>query len=141
MRNIAERTMLLRGHVALPGGLPLETEEFQNSWSFVLSGDTPWLDKELRARGLHFIRSAKGLAEGGVGQTSQTAIASALERALRHVNSHFNAAGLGIFRSSNIRGSSPFRSKSTPIRFRIRRTRFYVLEQLPRWIYAHTGCE
>lgn len=96
MCNIAERTMLLRGHAALPTGLALETEEFQNSWSFVLSGDTSWLDNELRARGWHFIRIAKGLVNGGVGQTSQKAIASALERALRHVNERFNAAEVGF---------------------------------------------
>ena len=96
MCNIAERTMLLRGHVALPTGLALETEEFQNSWSFVLSGDTSWLDNELRARGWHFIRIAKGLVNGGVGQTSQKAIASALERALCHVNERFNTAEVGF---------------------------------------------
>jgi|SRR5271157_827008 len=92
MRNIAELTMLLRGHVELPDNLDLVTEEFQEGWSFLGSGDARWLDKEVRARGWHCIWIAEGMLRSGVGKTSQEAIAGALKLALRQVNGRFNAA-------------------------------------------------
>ena len=92
MRKIAELTMLLRGRVELPANLNLVTEEFQEGWSVVQSGDTHWLDKEIRQRGWHFIWIGEGSRRGGVGQTSQEAIASALKLALRRVSERFNAA-------------------------------------------------
>jgi hypothetical protein len=92
MRDIAELTMLLRGRVELPETLNLETEEFQEGWNFVRSGDTHWLDKEIRLRGWHFMWIGEGSRRGGVGQTSQEAIASALKLALRRVSECFNAA-------------------------------------------------
>jgi hypothetical protein len=92
MREIAELTMLLRGRVKLPDDLNLVTEEFQEGWSFVQSGDTHWLDKEIRRHGWHFMWIGEGSLRSGVGQTSQEAIAGALKLALRHVNGCFNAA-------------------------------------------------
>ena len=92
MRKIAELTMLLRGRVELPANLNLVTEEFQEGWSFVQSGDTHWLDKEIRQRGWHFMWIGEGSRRGGVGQTSQEAIAGALKLALRRVSERFNAA-------------------------------------------------
>ncbi len=92
MRNIAELTMLIREHVELPGDLSLETEEFREGWSFVQSGDTHWLDKEIRRRGWHFMWIGEGSRRGGVGKTSQDAIAGALKLALRRVSECFNAA-------------------------------------------------
>jgi len=92
MQKIAELTMLLRGRVELPANLNLVTEEFQEGWSVVQSGDTHWLDKEIRQRGWHFIWIGEGSRRGGVGQTSQEAIASALKLALRRVSERFNAA-------------------------------------------------
>ncbi|MFY9938193.1 MAG: hypothetical protein WAK33_15045 [Silvibacterium sp.] len=92
MRNIAELTILLRGRVELPDNLNLATEEFQEGWSFVQSGDTHWLDKEIRRRGWHFIWIGEGSRRSGVGQTSQEAIAGALKLALRSVSGCFNAA-------------------------------------------------
>jgi hypothetical protein len=92
MREISEHTMLLRGRVEVPGDLSLVTEEFKEGWSFVQSGDTHWLDKEIRRRGWHFMWIGEGSRRGGVGQTSQEAIASALKLALRHVSERFNAA-------------------------------------------------
>jgi len=49
MRSIVERAMLIRGSVRLPGDLELETEAFGEGLSFVQSGDSHWLDKEIRA--------------------------------------------------------------------------------------------
>ena len=92
MRKIAELTMLLRGRVELPANLNLVTEEFQEGWSFVQSGDTHWLDKEIRRRGWHFMWIGEGSRRGGVGQTPQKAIAGALKLALRRVSERFNAA-------------------------------------------------
>lgn len=92
MRDIVELTMLLRGRVELPGDLRLVTEEFREGWSFVQSGDTHWLDKEVRTRGWHFIWISEGLIRGGVGRTSEEAIAGALKLALRRVSAGFNAA-------------------------------------------------
>jgi hypothetical protein len=92
MRNIAELTMLLRGRVALPDNLRLKTEEFREGWNVVQSGDTHWLDREIRRGGWHFIRIGEGSLRGGVGQTSQEAIAGALKLALRRVSERFNAA-------------------------------------------------
>ena len=92
MPNIAERTMLLRGSIALPDDLKLVTAEFQEGWNSVQSGDTHWLDKQIRKCGWHFIWIAEGSLKGGVGQTSQEAIASALKLALRRVRERYNAA-------------------------------------------------
>jgi|HubBroStandDraft_6_1064221.scaffolds.fasta_scaffold157420_2 hypothetical protein len=92
MREISELTMLLRGRVEVPGDLSLVTEEFQEGWSFVQSGDTHWLNKEIRLRGWHFMWIGEGSRRGGVGQTSQEAIAGALKLALRRVGDCFNAA-------------------------------------------------
>ena len=63
MRKIAELTMLLRGRVELPDDLNLVTEEFQEGWSFVQSGDTHWLDKEIRRRGWHFMWIGEGITQ------------------------------------------------------------------------------
>ena len=54
--------MLLRGQVALPDGLAVETEEFRNTWSFVLTGDTSWFGKELRARFAHCYETGRDAA-------------------------------------------------------------------------------
>ena len=92
MRKITERTMLLRGHVELPDELNLVTEDFQEGWNFVQSGDTHWLDKEIRRRGWHFMWIGEGSRRSGVGTTSQEAIASAVKLGLRRVSERFNAA-------------------------------------------------
>src|ERR1700756_4485177 len=92
MSKITELTMLVRGHVELPDSLNLATEEFQEGWSFVQSGDTHWLDKELRRRGWHFMWIGEGSLRSCVGKTSQEAIAGALKLALRRVSERFNAA-------------------------------------------------
>jgi hypothetical protein len=92
MRNIAELTMLVRERIELPDNLKLVTEEFREGWNFVVSGDAPWLDKEIRTRGWHFIWIAERMLRSGVGKTSQEAIAGALKLALRRVSERFNAA-------------------------------------------------
>ena len=92
MGKIAKRTMLLRGHIELPDNLTLATEEFREGWNIVRSGGARLLDREVRGRGWHFIRIGEGSLRGGVGQTSQEAIAGALKLALRCLSERFNAA-------------------------------------------------
>jgi hypothetical protein len=92
MRDIAALTMFLRDYIDLPDGLTIGTKEFREGWNLVCSGDVQWLDKKIRARGWHFIWIAESLRRGGVGKTSQEAIASALKSTLRHVGARFNAA-------------------------------------------------
>jgi len=92
MCDIAELTVLLRERVELPDQFTFLTEEFREGWSFALSGDALWMDKQIRTRGWHFIRIDEGSLKSGVGQTSQDATSSALKMALRCVDPRFNAA-------------------------------------------------
>ena len=114
MCNIIERAMLIRGSVRLPGDLELVTEEFGEGWSFVQSGDSHWLDKEIRARGWHFIWIAEARLRTGVGKTEQKATASALKVALRRVSERFNAAQVGHFEVSKYPGFFLARVKIYP---------------------------
>jgi hypothetical protein len=91
MRIIAESNMLLRDQIELPNGLKLATEEFRDGWSFVRTRNAPTLKKKIQTRGWSFIKIADGSLRSGVGDTSQLAISSALELALRHISEHFNA--------------------------------------------------
>jgi len=91
MCMIAEKNMLLRARVELPAGLKLATEEFREGWNFVRSGDARRLEKKIQTRGWNFIKIADGLQKSGVGETSQEAIASALNLALRRMRAQFNA--------------------------------------------------
>jgi hypothetical protein len=92
MGNIAELTVLLRGHIDLPDSLKLATEEFREGWNIVRSGGARRLDREIRRRGWCSIRIGEGSLRSGVGQTSQEAIAGALKLALRCLSDRFNAA-------------------------------------------------
>jgi hypothetical protein len=117
MRNIVELAMLIRGSVRLPGNLELVTEELGEGWSFVQSGDSHWLDKEIRVRGWHFNWIAEELLRSGVGKTSQEAIASALKLALRRVRGRFNAARVEHFGVTKYPGFFLARVKIIRIRF------------------------
>jgi hypothetical protein len=76
------------------------TEEFGEGWNFVQSGDTHWLDREIRRRGWHFVWIGEGSLRSGVRKTAQAAIPRALKLALRRVNPGFNAAN--IYRMESI---------------------------------------
>lgn len=94
MQNIAELTVLTRVTAELPNGLSIETEDFQEGWSFVRSGNVHRLDKAIRGCGWHFILIAEPSQRGGVGQTEQAAIASGLKLVLRRVSPRFNAVNI-----------------------------------------------
>ncbi|MGD0892025.1 MAG: hypothetical protein ABR923_10860 [Terracidiphilus sp.] len=91
MRTIAELNLLLHEQIQLPDGLKLETEEFREGWSFVKRSNARRLEKRVLKSGWNFIRIGDGSLRSGVGDTSQEAIASALNQALRRVSTHFNA--------------------------------------------------
>jgi hypothetical protein len=69
----------------------------------VQSGDSHWLDKEIRARGWHFIDCGRAV-EKWVGTTAQEAIASTMKGALRRVSERFNAAQVGHLEVSKYPG-------------------------------------
>jgi hypothetical protein len=91
MRNIAELNMLLRVRAELPEGLELATDDFREGWRFVRKIDAHRLEKKVRTRGWHLVRSTDESLRSGVGQTSQEAVAGALKLALRRVGEYFNA--------------------------------------------------
>src|SRR5580698_1308864 len=94
MQDIAEHTVLSRVTAELPNGLRIVTEVFQEGWNIIRSGDVHRLDKAIRGCGWHFVWIAEPSQRGGVGQTEQAAIASALKLALRRVSPKFNAANI-----------------------------------------------
>jgi hypothetical protein len=91
MRTIAELNVLLRERIELPVGMKLATEEFNEGWMFMLTGDAPRLKRKIQARGWNFVRIADGSLRSGVGDTSEEAIANGLKLALRHISAQFNA--------------------------------------------------
>lgn len=92
MYKIGECKILLRAHVELPLSFKLTTEEFHDGWDLVRTGNAERLRGKARTLGWAFVKSDNGLLQGGVGQTSQLAIASAVKLALRRVSECFNAA-------------------------------------------------
>lgn len=97
MREIIDRTILIRGSVRLPDDLEFVMEEFGEGWSCVYSGDSKWLDEQIGAHGWHFIRTNEEVSSTGVGETTHEAIVSALKLALRRVSDHFNASQVQHF--------------------------------------------
>lgn len=94
MQDITELTVLSRVTVTLPHNFRIATEDFQEGWNFVRSGDVHWLDKKVRKCGWHFLWIAEPSQRGGVGRTAQAAIAGALRLALRRVSPGFNVANV-----------------------------------------------
>lgn len=91
MYAIAETNMLIRARVELPEGMTLTTQKFREGWDFVGIRDSRLLERKLLKKEWKFIKITDGWLTSGVGETTQAAIASALNLALRHVNPHFNA--------------------------------------------------
>lgn len=91
MCDIATPNLLLRAGVELPRNLKLPTEEFQEGWDLSRS-DVFRLEKRILNRGWSFIRVAGGPQSYGVGDTSQEAVANALQNALRRLSKSVNAA-------------------------------------------------
>jgi len=95
MQLITELVVLLRRRSELPPGLKLKTDTFGEGWEFVRSGGVPQLEKKIRMREWHFIRTADESRQFGVGETAQQAIANALLLALLHTRPRFNGVEVG----------------------------------------------
>jgi hypothetical protein len=91
MFSLIESNVLLRKQAELPMGFKVATAEFRDGWSLMRSGGAVRLGRKIRARGWNLIGIPAGALRSGVGDTSQTAIASALIQALRQVDSQANA--------------------------------------------------
>jgi hypothetical protein len=91
MFSLTESNVLLRMQAELPMGFKVATTEYREGWSLMRSGGTVRLERKIRARGWNLIGIPTGALRSGVGDTSQTAIASALIQALRQVDSQANA--------------------------------------------------
>ena len=91
MLSLTESNVLLRKQAELPMGFKVATAEFHDGWSLMRSGGAVRLGRKIRARGWNLIGIPAGVLRSGVGDTSQTAIASALSLALRRVDSQANA--------------------------------------------------
>lgn len=94
MYRIGEYKMFLRAHAELPASFKLATEVFREGWDLVQATNTERLRKKTLMQGWSFVKFDDGLLQGGVGETSQFAIASAVKLALRHVSEDFDAAGI-----------------------------------------------
>jgi len=124
MLKITELSVLLRAEAELPPGLIMKTGEFIDAWNIVPSGGASLLEKRIRRCGWHFVRIADETRRGGVGESSQQAIASALQLAVRTISEYFNAvevrhiyltwykwfvlARVGVF---------PYRIQQSPVQF------------------------
>jgi hypothetical protein len=88
---ITELSVLLRAQTELPP-LHIRTKgEFIEGWNFArLKGASP-LERKIRRHGWHFIRIAHKTWRSGVGESSQQAISSALQLAVRSTGENFNA--------------------------------------------------
>jgi len=91
MHNISRFILLFRQHVELPDGLNVVTEEFQDGWSVVCSGDSMSMDKSLQSLGWNFTWIGQGKSKTCFGKTSQDATRTALQLALRKISDEFNA--------------------------------------------------
>ena len=90
MRHITELVVLLRGQPELPAGLKLKTDTFREGWNLVRSEGVPQLEKKIRMREWHFIRTTDESRQFGVGETSQQAIANAHLLALLRTRQQYN---------------------------------------------------
>lgn len=89
MRRIMKHTMLVRVPSDLSG--VLTTDELPDGWGFLRSDDARLLVAKIKANGWQYMRVCDSLLRGGVGETSQAAIVSALKLALRQVSGILNA--------------------------------------------------
>ena len=82
MRDLAELNVLLRLQSEMPEGLKLATDYFRDGWHRLRTGNARGLEKKIKARNWHFIRTPKGTTGSGTGTTPQQAVVRALDHAL-----------------------------------------------------------
>jgi hypothetical protein len=90
MLKITKLSVLLRAEAELPPNLILARGEFMKGWNIVRPGGASLLERKIRRRGWHFIPIADETRRSGVGESSQQAIASALQLAVRSISEYFN---------------------------------------------------
>jgi hypothetical protein len=93
MHNIAELDVLMRTNADFPIGMNPTTDKFRDGWGF-RTGDATRLEKKIRRYGWHLIGVTGCAVGGGVGETPQAAIGTALTTVLRTIDQHFNAVGV-----------------------------------------------
>jgi hypothetical protein len=91
MRNIVEKSILIRELIELPDGLELAADEFREGWKLARTIDVSRLEKQITSREWNLIKIADGLLRCGVGDTAREAIANALQISLRHAGELSNA--------------------------------------------------
>jgi hypothetical protein len=91
MRDIAELTVLLRVRTEMPEGLKLTRDEFREGWNRLRTGNAKGLEKKIKAHKWDFTPVAKCTMAAGMGETSQRAIACALDHALAQVGADLDA--------------------------------------------------
>jgi len=153
MLKITELSVLLRAEAELPPRLITASSEVMEGWNIIRPGGTSLLERKIRRRGWHFIRIADETRRSGVGESSQQAIASALQLAVRSISEYFNAvevrqiqltrypwfvlARLVVF---------PYRIQKSPVQFvpddALRLSASTLPEQLPvnaSWLFPQFG--
>lgn len=91
---MTRHSVFLRTGCILPDGIGLLREPFGRRWAIVRDMVGATLDRKIRAAGWHFFWLHDPSSSLGFGRTAETAIRSALMRALEHVRGRFNAAEL-----------------------------------------------
>lgn len=154
VRKITELIVLLRARLELPAGLELKTDIFRGGWNFVRSRGVARLEKKIRLFGWHCVRTANELPICGVGETSQKAIASALQLALRRTGQYFNGVEVTRIQVTTYPwfvlarvGVHLFRIQQSPVQlvpddallhsFSVRKTRLKVTAS---WLSPASGC-
>jgi|SRR5580704_16406622 hypothetical protein len=89
--RLTESSVLLREGIELPSSLRVTGGEFLKGWNLMRPGGAGLLERRIRKFGWHFIRMGDETRQGGVGESSQLAIASALQLALCNISEYFNA--------------------------------------------------
>jgi hypothetical protein len=136
MRNITKPIVLLRARLELPAGLEFKTDIFREGWNFVRSRGVARLEKKIRLFGWHCVRTADELPICGVGETSQKAIASALQLVLGRTGQYFNGVEVARIHVTTYPwfvlagvGVHLFRIQQSPVQF-------VPDDALPQWLSA-----
>jgi hypothetical protein len=124
MLKITKRSVLLRAETELPPSIGMASGEVMEGWNIARPGGASLLERKIRRDGWHFTRIADETRRSGVGESSQQAIASALQLAVQSIGEYFNAvevrhiqltrypwfilARLGVF---------PYRIQQSPVQF------------------------
>jgi hypothetical protein len=96
--------VFLREECILPDRFDVRQEPFFKGWTEVIGILVSELDAGIRNVGWHFLWITDTHSSRGFGRTPETAIRSALVRALKQVNGRFNAAELSSIQITNCLG-------------------------------------